>query len=240
MTWLATAPMRITSLMMPALFAVACTGRDGKATRGATAAATVSASAPARQNGSPADWFATADSVMRVHVQRMRYTAPDGYARSMRECAGEEASDNPPFAIAAARTRVLDHDTLALYNMAEYGVSDAPMKQTSFRVEVTSAAYFIPNWIAKVPNDNTVVPFDEAYVAEVGPRVDTVEIVLDDLGDRDPRWGVCAPTYGGDAAGFQYWSFLRESRRWLKPIQWKPADATWERIRALADSLTGR
>jgi hypothetical protein len=85
-----------------------------------------------------------------------------------------------------------------------------------------------------------LIPDDEAYVVDVRPRVDTVAVDVEDLGDHEPRWAVCSPAHFRSLPGHQAWSFLQESRRWPKPIQWKPADATWERIRALADSLADR
>lgn len=185
-----------------------------------------------------AAWFAEADSVMRAHLQRSLYTSPGGYIDDMEACEGDMGSDNPLNAVAVARARIVRHDSLTVYYHFTNG-GEFVAHSTWYAVELTSAARMVPNWIAGVTYRNDSVPGDEAYVMEVGPQVDTVVVRLEDLRTLKPRWAVCTPNHPRAAEGQGFWMFANESKRWQTPVLWRPADASWARIRALADSLAG-
>ena len=187
-----------------------------------------------------AAWLETADSVMLVHLQRSLFTSPEGHAENLFECASDAGGDNPTTGIAAARARIISRTAPTVDWAWDYqGLDTLSQRSSLYVVELISAARMIPNWIAKVPYSNDSIPGDEAYVFEMGPRVDTVQVHLEDIGPREPRWGVCAPVRAGAAPGLGFWTFVHAERPWPRAILWRPAGGSWDRIRQLADSLGG-
>ena len=234
---------RLASAAWLALVALACAERSGRrAETGDSAPAAAPRVAPAAHQERPDSapraenaWFAEADSALRVHLARSLYLSTPRVDPGFRECAGDEGSDNPPSLVAAARARIVGHDSLSTETAFEYGDADARTKYTTFNVEVLSAARMIPAWILEITSD-TGVPADQAYGITATPQVDTFEVTIEDLGPLTPRWAVCAPTLG-HAPGYQFWAFAHAGDDWVKPIRWTPSTASWARVRALADSL---
>ena len=196
---------------------------------------------PPPRQPSPAElaaWQVVADSVMRVHLAKSLFVAPDGLSPNMFECGGDAGSENPTTGLAAARTRILGRDSVRVDWAWDYqGLDTIPMLATSYTVEVTSAARMVPNWIAGVSYRNDTIMGDEAYVFEVGPRLDTVHITLEDVTRMTPRWAVCSPVLARSEPGYGFLTFVHADRPWPKAILWKPANSSWDRIRGLADSL---
>ena len=184
-------------------------------------------------------WRAVADSVMNVHLARSLFVSPAGFAPKMFECAGDAGGDLPSIGIAAVRARILDRDSVESDWAWDYqGEKRIPALYTHYTVEVIGAARMVPNWIAGVAYSNDSIPADEAYVIEVGPRVDTLRIFLEDVTKVSSEWGVCAPTLLRGESGKNFVSFVHAERPWPRAIQWKPANASWARIGALVDSLS--
>jgi hypothetical protein len=231
-----------------AALVLACTGRsDDRGTPGQSAESTL-VSAPrsaaegqrTRADSVPArdeSWFAEADSVLRLQLKRSLYRSQPGLLPGIRDCAGAEASDNPPFLVAAARMRILGHDSLSRGDAAEYGNFEAQIRWTTFTVEVTSAARMEPAWALELPPDSTV-PYDQAYAVTATPGVDTFEIALQDVAPMSPRWAMCDPVRAASSPQSPFWFFAHAADDWVKPVRWMPADASWNRVRSLADSLS--
>jgi hypothetical protein len=213
-------------------------GPTGVVTMGLQSESTASMPKPPQMTPvEAAAWYASADSVMQVHLQRHRFSSPDGYAANMGECHGDSGADSPPTGIALGRARILSRDTVSVDWAWDYqGTDTIPGRTTTYTVEVTTAARMIPNWVAGVAYRNDSISADEAYVMEVGPQVDTVRIFLEHVLSPTPHWAVCGPTHRPDEPG-GFWTFVREARPWPRAILWRPANASWSRIRQLADSL---
>lgn len=208
------------------------TARPASRPEAASPAARRDSSPPARDDA----WFTEADSALRVALAGSLYLAPKGVVSGVRECAGDEGSDDPPSLVAAARTRIVGHDSLSSGSAGEYGDAEARMRTTTFRVEVVSAARMTPARMLELRPDSTA-PDDAAYAIVASPRLDTFDIALADVGASQPRWAICAPVRGGSEAGARFWAFTHADDDWVKPVRWTPATASWARVRALADSL---
>ena len=228
--------VRAGSVVVLALAAPGCVQRAERGAavgRDTARAASRPIAAPLRGDDA---WLAEADSVLRVALAGSLYLAPKGAVSGVRECAGDEGSDNPPSLVAAARARIVGHDSLSSGSAGEYGDPDARMRTTTFRVEVLSAARMTPAWMLELPPDSTA-PGDAAYAITASPGLDTFDIALADVGASQPRWAICAPVRGGSERGARFWAFTHADDDWVTPVRWTPASASWSRVRALADSL---
>jgi len=215
--------------------------------RGTTRPSAATSTAAAASTAADA-WLASADSALRVYLARQPFLEDGSLPLGFRDCSDDAGSDNPTLQAAAVALRPLGHSGAGRDSSSEYPLV---VRRTTFSVEVKSVAIMVPQWIARFPVDSGPRDSEEMYAGVIAPRVDTFSIALSQvLGyvqrpdappDTDPpdvRWTVCDPggpaVSDGDGPGF--WGFAHARSRWMDIRHWTPADGTWERIVALADS----
>ncbi|GAC1646939.1 MAG: hypothetical protein NVS4B3_00210 [Gemmatimonadaceae bacterium] len=219
--------------MMPMLIVMACNGgrthaypasRDSTVIRTSTAEMAVPLSYDAE--------LVAADSALRRQLPLYLFHAAPRFAPGVKPCAADDNSESPPALIAAGRARIVGHDTTERQSFSEDG---GPVKQTTFKVEVTSVARLEPASSTGWQGDTAITAHFEPYVAAVGVRSDTMTIAVLDLGPTAPtRWAVCDPV---DLRHPTLGAFVRAGETWLKVVRWTPSTATWDDVRRLADSV---
>ncbi|MDQ6633464.1 MAG: hypothetical protein M3Z10_01770 [Gemmatimonadota bacterium] len=218
------------------LGSASCTGapdREPVARPPASASATASSTTPVSGRGDP--WVAAADSALHRYPAHEMYTARGDSLRGFRECS-QEGGENSLAYLAAARARVLSHDTVTVVSADDFSRGRA--KQLVYKVELTLAAQLVPYWALELRPDSAMGDV-EPYVAEVGVRVDTV-IVDISQGLESPRkeWVSCGPAHGINQE--VYLDFAKppmEQSTFVKVLRWDPPGGSWAEIRRLADSI---
>ena len=120
--------------------------------------------------------------------------------------------------VAAARVHVLgpSHDT----GQSEWTLRNGrSVPRVNFRVEVTSAA--------RLALIDTVSPDQNyPYQVTVGAAVDTIVVGVSRSRTSRPEWHACPTT-----------DFAQRDLPWVHVLRWQPADASWDRVRQVADSI---
>lgn len=167
-----------------------------------------------------AEWIAAAGRVLRRYLDGSRFGAVSEPAGDVALCADDddEASERPPDMVAAARVRVLgtEPDTAALNWTLRNG---RLVPRVNFRVEVTSAA--------RLALLDTVAPGETyPYQVTVGAFMDTIVVAMSRSRTSRPEWHACPTT-----------DFAQRDVPWVHVLRWQPADASWDRVRQVADSI---
>ena len=167
-----------------------------------------------------AEWIAVAGQVLRRYLDGRRFGAVSEPAGDVALCADDddEASERPPDMVAAVRVRVLgtEPDTAALNWTLRNG---RLVPRVNFRVEVTSAA--------RLALVDTVAPGDTyPYEVTVGAFVDTINVAVSRSPASRPEWHACPST-----------DLAQRDMNWVHVLRWQPADASWDRVRQVADSI---
>jgi hypothetical protein len=115
------------------------------------------------------------------------------------------------------------------------------VKDVDFQVELTSIAQLTPAWDAGGVPEAAIraagAENREAYAGVVGVRTDTLTFSVRDYGTSPKRWAICGVTGKFRGASSEFWLLARRELDWLRVVRWTPADASWGRVSALADSV---
>jgi hypothetical protein len=183
-------------------------------------------------------WLVSADSVLRLALPHYYFGNEDRSLEGLRYCS-DEGSDSPPMVMAAVRARAIAHGE------PKDGTSDEgeKVRDVDFQVELTSIAQLTPAAAVGVGGDSiraAGAQDREAYVAVVGLRTDTLTFSIRDyVGSAvGQRWAMCGLTGEVRDAASEFWSLIWREPNWMTVVRWTPADASWSRLKALADSVT--
>lgn len=219
-------------------------GRAAASPPPATVAATPSDSSDAEAGGPATElaandpWLAAADSAIRRHLAQQLFLAPR--SREFDRCSDDDGSENPTIGAAAVSARPIRR-THAELEPAGYV---RPMRRATYDVEVRSVAMLVPQWIAKFPLDSTMMN-TFPYQGVIGARTDTFSVSIGQMVDPTSRagWNACDPTGPavsvGDGPGFWYFAHaIDQPNKDMRVVRWVPADGSWARVVALADSVS--
>lgn len=168
-------------------------------------------------------------------IPGMMYRADSAALRAVHSC-DPEGDDHPPTLMAAVRARPLGHDSVQV----ETSDDGAAMREIRWRVELTSVAQLAPAGAAdrpSAPPTDTAAANKEPYTASVGVRVDTLFVTLREDSTAVHRWQLCDVTGDVREGSTGYWMFIDREPAWLRVTRWTPADASWQRVEALTDSI---
>jgi hypothetical protein len=220
---------------------VACRG-DGPHVRKASQESAIAAStrgATSADSSSANPWFASADSAAAGYLSHVTFghTPADS---AFGDC-DSGMDENSTLLVAIGRYRILERSAMYVDSFPDFG--GRPMKQSGYRLELTSVAHFIPTWTIgsnwALFGDPPVLPTHgdaEPYVVSVGLRLDTVSVVIGETRDKASRWYVCNLHHAGDEYT-PFWDFIIKPDSFVAPVKWVPATASWKQIAHLADSV---
>jgi hypothetical protein len=184
-------------------------------------------------------WLASADSAVAGYLSHLTFGhAPADSAFGNCDTGADE---NSLLLVAIGRYRILERSAIHVDSFPDFGVG--PMKQSGYRLELTSVAHFIPTWTigpnSTLLGEAPVPPTHgdaEPYVVSVGLRLDTVSVVIGETRDNVSQWYVCNLIHEGDEYT-PFWDFISRPDSLVAPVKWAPATASWKQIAHLADSV---
>jgi hypothetical protein len=182
-------------------------------------------------------WVALADSALRAYLPHLTWGASAGLTPGVRDCNAYQG-DNPLQFGAAVRGRIIGHDSVKVDSTPDMG--GPPLKFTTFRVEMLTAAHLIPAWAANLPPGEVKIPPEglrdsDPAVVSIAPRLDTLDLMWTDIGGSGDRWALCSVIHEHDPYTI-YWGLTRDSAA-SYAVKWEPAGGSWARVTQLADSL---
>ena len=203
-----------------------------------SAGAPGSAARPKAPSGSrPDTWQTTADSVVTRYLTLHRFGADStAETTSLDDCDG--GSDGPTLGVGMAGFRILGRTPTAVDPAPDNGFG--PLRTITYSLELKSVAHLIPAGDLgndSLPPAGAPRPFE--YLAEVGPRVDTVSLIIGQTVSKPDHWWVCDLHHDKDRYT-PYWDFIAHAETSAMPIKWQPAGTSWADIRRLADSIGRR